>query len=824
MGIQGLLPFLKPFTKKISIEEFRGKTLGVDAMCWMHRGAFSCSEELVRGIDTDRFVHFFLKMCELLRFNDIKPIIVFDGARLPAKAAEEAERMDRRERNRKEALLMFDRREQGTLSPDEEKKLRSHCDGAVKITAEMISRLMTALEELSINFCVSPFEADAQLAYLCRIGWVDAVISEDSDLLAYGCPSTIFKMDKYGNGENVVLPCLQIDATPRSPPKPEPEPVDDNEAEEAFVVPGSPQGQEDAEVEAIWSEMKAEADPSAGTMDADTITDAAESPEAKLSRGRGRGGRGRGGRGRGGKKSALSAPVGAEVGDEQLAEGVEEAGVVNLKDWTAEKFTEFCIFCGTDYNEFQGMNVKIKGFGLKTAFNLMRGFPSSERMLRSPLFKQKWQAKFPCALEEYMQRYFKVLSVFFHHIVFDPRHGCVPISKSFPNSHRSIACVVDIEELCGKGPAKEVAAAVYRGRIDARTLGPRPQEPLTPAERRTLDGIISRKRQDQHQYNFEQQLKADAAKAYHFEQQLKADAALIAAQQAAREAEAKASQGQVSATPFVQPLLTGSAGGPGFEFPPEDFLAEPREICLRPSDHKAIFQFFDEELARRDDVVDVDAEGVEWLETPPPKDTNVMHSSQQEASLKPLARSAAVLEPSKQPSSSNPFARKRVAPHSQASQHVTQTELDGQRFSKAARSLGPRLAIPQREVIARREVRTVATPCKEVESRQVAHTELGPRGGASAIDSAKVVLAQMGMPDLVPLAPSKDRGKLDGFFKLQRQELPQAAVPAQKSALADWKARPWEVEEEKPEDYSDMQTLSENPLSMKRFKRWGNAK
>ncbi len=39
---------------------------------------------------------------------------------------------------------------------------------------------------------MAPYEADAQLAWLAKLdslmGGVSAVISEDSDLIAYGCP------------------------------------------------------------------------------------------------------------------------------------------------------------------------------------------------------------------------------------------------------------------------------------------------------------------------------------------------------------------------------------------------------------------------------------------------------------------------------------------------------------------------------------------------------------------------------------------------------------------------------------------------------------
>ena len=35
--------------KKKHIEEFKGQTIGVDAMCWMHKGAYACARELVIG-------------------------------------------------------------------------------------------------------------------------------------------------------------------------------------------------------------------------------------------------------------------------------------------------------------------------------------------------------------------------------------------------------------------------------------------------------------------------------------------------------------------------------------------------------------------------------------------------------------------------------------------------------------------------------------------------------------------------------------------------------------------------------------------------------
>lgn len=42
---------------------------------------------------------------------------------------------------------------------------------------------------------MAPYEADAQLAYLERIGVVDGILTEDSDLLVFGCKKLLLKLD-----------------------------------------------------------------------------------------------------------------------------------------------------------------------------------------------------------------------------------------------------------------------------------------------------------------------------------------------------------------------------------------------------------------------------------------------------------------------------------------------------------------------------------------------------------------------------------------------------------------------------------------------------
>ncbi|CAK9172928.1 unnamed protein product [Ilex paraguariensis] len=91
---------------------------------------------------------------------------------------------------------------------------------AVSVTPSMAHQLILILSSENIEFVVAPYEADAQLAYLSSLeeerGGIVAVISEDSDLLAYGCAAIIFKMDRYGTGEEMVLREV-LDAVARVP-------------------------------------------------------------------------------------------------------------------------------------------------------------------------------------------------------------------------------------------------------------------------------------------------------------------------------------------------------------------------------------------------------------------------------------------------------------------------------------------------------------------------------------------------------------------------------------------------------------------------------
>ncbi|EME26963.1 exonuclease 1 [Galdieria sulphuraria] len=192
MGIQGLLPVLRPISEAIHIQKFANKRVGIDGYSWLHKGAFGCALELCTGVSTSRYLDYFIERIKMLLYYNVVPVVVFDGARLPVKSETEAIRRESRE--------MY--LEKGKKLMKEKKWTHAvECfQRAVNITPIMAHQVSQVLIEMGIAVTVAPYEADAQLAWLCFQNEVDAVITEDSDLIAYGVNRIIYKMGRSGDG------------------------------------------------------------------------------------------------------------------------------------------------------------------------------------------------------------------------------------------------------------------------------------------------------------------------------------------------------------------------------------------------------------------------------------------------------------------------------------------------------------------------------------------------------------------------------------------------------------------------------------------------
>ena len=188
MGIHGLLPNIKSVTNRTHIRDYAGLTIGIDASCWLHKGVYSCSVELCKKIPTTKYVDYCMKNIRTLLDHNIKPYVVFDGDALPMKKGTENARHANREKNFARAVELE--------KNGDHQGARQCFNKAVDVTPEMGRAFMDALEEHRIPFVVAPYEADSQLAYLAQSDLVQVVMTEDSDLVAYGCERVLFKWDR----------------------------------------------------------------------------------------------------------------------------------------------------------------------------------------------------------------------------------------------------------------------------------------------------------------------------------------------------------------------------------------------------------------------------------------------------------------------------------------------------------------------------------------------------------------------------------------------------------------------------------------------------
>lgn len=138
--------------------------------------------------ETEMYINYCINYCTLLRKHSITPILVFDGQSLPAKAQTKLLRQKRKQavRDTIEELLRT----------GNEHKARYLMRTCVDVNFEMVYKVIERCRAEQIDYIVAPYEADAQIAFLVNNGIADYAITEDSDMLVFGCKKTLYKLDR----------------------------------------------------------------------------------------------------------------------------------------------------------------------------------------------------------------------------------------------------------------------------------------------------------------------------------------------------------------------------------------------------------------------------------------------------------------------------------------------------------------------------------------------------------------------------------------------------------------------------------------------------
>jgi 5'-3' exonuclease len=70
---------------------------------------------------------------------------------------------------------------------------------SLRIDDSMVDQTKEFLDSNNIKYILAPLEADPQLAYLRNANKIDAIVTEDSDLLVYKCDNILTKLDNKGD-------------------------------------------------------------------------------------------------------------------------------------------------------------------------------------------------------------------------------------------------------------------------------------------------------------------------------------------------------------------------------------------------------------------------------------------------------------------------------------------------------------------------------------------------------------------------------------------------------------------------------------------------
>eukprot|EP00659_Diplonema_papillatum_P005474 gene5474-8335_t len=183
MGIQKLRSSIEDCASPISLRALSGQTVGVDIGCLYPLVSMNAASFFAESHPHTKYIEAVVSWCiSKERKFGIRLVIVFDGAPLPAKAAEDARRLRDRIANRAKGDELMRHGDPAGA----QKKYR----GAFTLDFDIAKTLVESLRANGIETLTAPFEADPQLVHLVRIGYIDALLTTDTDLLAYEleCP------------------------------------------------------------------------------------------------------------------------------------------------------------------------------------------------------------------------------------------------------------------------------------------------------------------------------------------------------------------------------------------------------------------------------------------------------------------------------------------------------------------------------------------------------------------------------------------------------------------------------------------------------------
>ena len=246
MGIKNLNKFLREKSpnifEQIHLSEYAFKKVAIDISLYLFKFKAVCG---------DRWLSAFINLISSLRRNEIHCVFIYDGQSPPEKEDEKAKRKLDKEKLQdqvcklEDALDLYHRtgeidkilqdlytkrkqspqqkrllgdNQKGTIDMKwVEERLKQKNNQIIDIRPQDFQFTKNLFDILQVPYYTAIGEAEKMCSKLCIDGIVDAVLSEDTDVIAYGTPFFLSKIDTYSDtcvriSNNSVLKELCLDS------------------------------------------------------------------------------------------------------------------------------------------------------------------------------------------------------------------------------------------------------------------------------------------------------------------------------------------------------------------------------------------------------------------------------------------------------------------------------------------------------------------------------------------------------------------------------------------------------------------------------------
>ena len=191
--------------KQTHLSQFAFKKIAIDTTLYLYK---------FKAAMGDRWISGFMNLIQCIRNNCVHCVFIFDGkSPIEKQAEQESRKLSRQKLEEDIASLQTDMctyYKYGYIS-DNLNKLNPNVDKfnpievedlilkkqghVIYVCAQDFEQLQSLMSIMGIPFYTAPTEAEKFCSKLCLDGLVDAVLSDDTDVIAYTCPLSLSKLD-----------------------------------------------------------------------------------------------------------------------------------------------------------------------------------------------------------------------------------------------------------------------------------------------------------------------------------------------------------------------------------------------------------------------------------------------------------------------------------------------------------------------------------------------------------------------------------------------------------------------------------------------------